>query len=134
MPVTSSAGYMGRVFDPFIPGKDDIVLSQNSGSSNRLGDLKIWDASLDNYRIYTPAQDTVISSTGKRAVRVNQGNCTGLIITNGSYKTLVLYSVDGNPVSQQIELGAVYVSADGKSYSFSGTKSTCPLQIMPSSD
>jgi predicted ABC-type sugar transport system permease subunit len=46
----------------------------------------------------------------------------GVITTYDDKKDLILFSRDGLPVDQYIELGGNYVAADGKSYQFSGTK------------
>jgi len=56
--------------------------------------------------------------------RVAQNNCSGVIITttaNGN-KDLVLFSNDGNAVSEYIELGGFYQAADGNTYTFDGTQ------------
>ena len=126
------AGYL----IPFASGRDDIVLSNNAAYNNRISgcswgkiaDLLVYVESRDNYDVYTPPQDVIFpSSSTKVASRVNQGNCTGLIVTNGDYKELFLYSNDDNAVNQQIELGAVYKANDGKTYSFNGTKIVAQL-------
>jgi hypothetical protein len=51
-----------------------------------------------------------------------QGNCSGLEITDGNRKTLILFSGDGNPVNEEIELGGLYAADDGDVYSFTGTR------------
>ncbi len=58
----------------------------------------------------------------KPVVRVAQGNSNGVIISNGNQKYLVMFSTDGNPVDQFIELGGYYQAADGNTYSFNGTR------------
>jgi len=61
-------------------------------------------------------------SSAKTATSILEGNCAGTMIDlDSTHKELVLYSNDGNPVSQQIELGGNYTSCDGNTYSFSGT-------------
>ena len=40
-----------------------------------------------------------------QALLINQGNCTGISIYNGSNYEVILYSTDGNPVSQTISVG-----------------------------
>jgi hypothetical protein len=96
----------------------DTVEYNNSASNNRGPDLLLWDAPI------TPIQNGISPpNSTKAATAVNQGNCSGVIITiDPTHKELVLYSNDGNPVSQQLELGRNYVSADGNNYSFNGTK------------
>ena len=54
---------------------------------------------------------------------IKQGNLLGVIVnTDATHKDLILYSTDGQPVSQWIDLGGQYVSNDGQSYTFNGTK------------
>jgi hypothetical protein len=53
---------------------------------------------------------------------VNQGNCAGTIVSHNGKKDLILFSRDGAPVSQYIELGGSYLSADGNPYTFNGTQ------------
>ncbi len=115
----------------FANNKDDIVLSNNTASNNRvsscswgkIADLLLYVDTLDNYTVYTPPQNIIFpANSSKVASRISQANCTGLAVDNGPYKDLFLYSSDGNPVNQQIELGALYTANDGKTYTFSGTK------------
>jgi hypothetical protein len=120
---TGGANFGAGYLIPFKSGRDDIVLSNNAAYNNKIADLMVFDESIGIYRVYTPPQDVIFpSNSAKVASRVSQGNCTGLIVTNGDYKELFLYSTDGNAVYQQIELGAVYTANDGKTYSFNGTK------------
>ncbi len=120
------AGYLV----PFLSGRDDIVLSNNAAYNNMItpvsggmiADQLVWDSNAGRYGVYSPTRDLVFpSGSAKVSSRVSQGNCTGLAVDNGVYKDLFLYSNDGNPVNQQIDLGAVYAANDGKTYSFSGT-------------
>ena len=54
---------------------------------------------------------------------VQMGNLLGVIITPSSdTKELVLFSSDGNPVDQYVELGGYYQAIDGGSYTFDGTR------------
>jgi hypothetical protein len=96
----------------------DTVFYNNTASSNKMGDLNLYGT------IYTPVVNGISPpNSTKTATVVNQGNCSGVIITiDPTHKELVLYSNDGNPVSQQLELGGTYTSADGNNYSFNGTK------------
>ena len=123
------AGYLiASVID-----KDDIVLSNNTASNNKatsiswgaIPDEAIWDNGAGEYAFYSPPQNMVVpSSSTKVASRISQSNCKGLLVTDGNYKNLYIFSSDGNVVNQQIDLGAVYAANDGKSYSFNGSKIT----------
>jgi hypothetical protein len=95
----------------------DTVIYNNTASSNRV-DLLLWAAPI------TPMGDGISPPTStKTATAINQGNCSGVMVTlDATHKELVLYSNDGNPVSQQLELGGYYASADGNTYSFGGTR------------
>jgi hypothetical protein len=62
----------------------------------------------------------ISSNSGETAIPINQGNCTGLVVTNGTSKNLYLFSSDGNTVNQQIALGGYYASNDGNTYTFNG--------------
>jgi hypothetical protein len=53
---------------------------------------------------------------------VKAGNLLGVISTHNSNKDLVLFSTDGNPVDQYVELGGYYRAIDGRSYTFDDTK------------
>jgi hypothetical protein len=104
-----------------VDGLEDMVLSNNVGSGNSIADLVEWSGS--GYTNYTPVQDKILpASSTKTTSRVSQGNCSGLIVTNGNYKDLYLFSNDGSEVSQKIELGGYYTSNDDNIYIFNGTK------------
>jgi hypothetical protein len=52
-----------------------------------------------------------------------QGNLLGVSVrTDADHIDLILFSADGNPVSELIELGDYYVADDGGSYTFDGTR------------
>ena len=55
-----------------------------------------------SYYNYSPC---VNLTQGNTVTRINQGNCTGISIYNGSNYEVILYSTDGNPVSQTISVG-----------------------------
>ena len=96
----------------------DIVEYGNTASNNTGGDL-ILDGT-----VYTPIVNGVspINST-KTATEVNKGNCSGVIVnTDSTHKELVLYTNNGKPVNQQLELGNYFVAYDGGSYTFTGKK------------
>ena len=96
----------------------DTVVCNNTASSNTNGALYI------NGEAYTNVLDTISPSDSiKVAIAVNQGKCSGVMISvDATHKELVLYSNDGNPVRQPIELGNYYEEDDDRTYSFSGTK------------
>jgi hypothetical protein len=56
------------------------------------------------------------------AERVEVGNALGAKVTNGTSLDLTLFSLDGQPVDQYVELGGNYEAADGGSYQFNGTQ------------
>jgi hypothetical protein len=66
--------------------------------------------------------DGRLSTRSLQATRVQQGNCLGVMVDDGKYRDLILFSTDGEPVEQYIELGDYYKSADGNSYTFNGTQ------------
>ena len=49
-------------------------------------------------------------------MHVNQGNSVGLITTYNDKKDLILFSRDGLPVSEYIELGGGFEAIDGGNY------------------
>lgn len=106
-----------------IDGTDDVILNHNAGSNNHIADFRIWNGS--SYDNYTSRQDEILPADSiKKVTTVSQGNCRGTIVTNEIYKDLLLFSFDGNPVNQQIELGGYYTSNDGNTYIFNKTKVT----------
>lgn len=52
---------------------------------------------------------------------VRVGNVLGLIVSTGDTKDLILFSADGGPVDEYIELGGNYTAADNGSYLFQST-------------
>jgi hypothetical protein len=66
--------------------------------------------------------DDKLSTGSLQTTRVQQDNCLGVIVDNDKYRDLILFSTDGTPVNQNIELGGYYKSADGNSYVFNDTK------------
>jgi hypothetical protein len=56
------------------------------------------------------------------AEKVSVGNVIGVRVPDGDYLYLILFSNDGNPVSEYIELDGYYQSADGNPYTFNGTQ------------
>jgi hypothetical protein len=53
--------------------------------------------------------------------KVSVGNAAGAKIVDGGNLDLILFSTDGNPVNEYVELGGSYKAADGGSYIFEGT-------------
>jgi hypothetical protein len=53
--------------------------------------------------------------------KVSVGNAIGAKIVDGDNLYLILFSTDGNPVNEYVELGESYKAADGGSYIFEGT-------------
>jgi len=96
--------------------ESEYIFEGNTGGNN-YGKGDVYDAEAPN--IHTLPYDEVYGSN-KMAYRISQDNCTGLLVTNGNYMDLYLYSTNSNPVKQQIELGSVYAANDGKTYTFSG--------------
>jgi hypothetical protein len=70
--------------------------------------------------VLTPGDALSTAQIDTTAVR--QNNSIGVIVDSASYKDLILFSSDGTPVSEWIELGGNYQSADGNVYSFNGTQ------------
>jgi hypothetical protein len=125
---TGGAFYGAGYLIPFI-NNDSIVLNDNTASGIEPSemswgvtpDLAIWNVSEGEYVCYAPPQNMIIpANSGEIATPISQGNCTGLMVTNGNDKNLYLFSSDGNSVNQQIALGGYYASNDGNTYSFNG--------------
>jgi len=53
--------------------------------------------------------------------KVEVGNVIGAKVTNGDKLDLILFSKDGNPVDEYIELGGIYEAIDGGDYLFEDT-------------
>ena len=127
---TGGALYGAGFLLPVVAGRDDIILSNNTAVGNKVStisggkipDVLIWDSNISNYDVYSPSQNIIIPAAAAVTSRINQGNCIGLMATSGNNLTLYLYSSDNNPVSQQIDLGAIYIGNDGNTYTFNGTK------------
>ena len=67
--------------------------------------------------LFVPGHSDILPYT-----EVAQSNCSGVIVeATSDTRDLILFSNDGNPVSQYIELGGNYQAADGESYTFVGT-------------
>jgi len=66
--------------------------------------------------------DDSLSTATVSVDRVTQGNSVGAIVTYNDRKDLILFSRDGLPVSEYLELGGSYQAADGNSYTFNGTE------------
>ena len=54
--------------------------------------------------------------------RVSVGNAIGARVTDGDNLYMILFSADGNPVNEYIELGGYYQAADGSTYMFDDTQ------------
>ena len=65
--------------------------------------------------------DDSLSTAVASADRVGQGNCVGVIITYDDNKDLILFSRDGLPVYEYIELGGGFEAIDGGNYLFEST-------------
>lgn len=61
-------------------------------------------------------------STALPVAKVDQNNVQGVIVTTSRGCDLVLFSKNGAPVNEYIELGGNYQSADGNPYTFNGTR------------
>ena len=78
-----------------------------------------------------PAVDTstpqfltsIFPTTALTTTAIHQGNCTGVIVDkDATHKDLILFSNDGNAVSEWIDLSAYYAADDGEAYTFSTTQ------------
>ena len=104
---------------PSSPG-DEYIFYGNAGGNNA-GRADVYDASSGHF--HTLPYDAVYGSA-KLVSRITQNNCSGIMVTNGSYLDLFLYSNNANPVNQQIELGSIYMANDGTIYTFDGSTIT----------
>jgi hypothetical protein len=72
-----------------------------------------------NAKFVTVLFPNTISTTA----RIKQGNLIGAMIsTDATHLDLQLFSTDGQPVNQWIELGGRYTAADGQTYNYNGTQ------------
>jgi hypothetical protein len=62
------------------------------------------------------------NSSALNTERVDVGNLIGVKVIDGDNLDLILFSADGNPVNEYVELGASYQAADDNTYTFDGTK------------
>jgi hypothetical protein len=123
------AGYL-------LDGEADIVLydctaSLNGGGSNTSfvnADLCAY-TSLNggSFECSTVSNKIYPAGSSKTVAPVLVNNCKGIIITNGTYKDLVLYTTGGAVVTEEIELGVACVASVTSSpynstYTFNGTK------------
>jgi len=108
------AGYL-------VDGNSDTLLFDNNGGSNYISDIRAWNGSA--FINTTPVTDEKYPPwSNKTTIGVLLGNCKGMIVTYGVYKDLYLYSIDNNPINQEIELNDYYMANDGNTYIIYGTK------------
>ena len=83
---------------------DSVLMSGNSGANNRLGDIRVWDEVAQAYTAYSfPKELLLTANPSESFVRVQQGNCTGVIWYKANGLADVhLYSTDEQPVNQFI--------------------------------
>jgi hypothetical protein len=83
------------------------ILNGNTGSGNKGGSYTKthFDISVYNspYIGYAFPKNLVLGSS-QTVTRANQGNCIGIIVTDGNSFDLYLYSSDGNSVNQTLTL------------------------------
>jgi hypothetical protein len=83
------------------------ILNGNTGSGNKGGSYTKthFDISVYNspYIGYAFPKNLVLGSS-QTVTRANQGNCIGIIVTDGNAFDLYLYSSDGNSVNQTLTL------------------------------
>jgi hypothetical protein len=90
----------GFLFD----ATEDIILYNNTALNSDIADMRAWSGGV--YDDITPPENKIYPvGSIKTTSGVAQGNVAGIIITNGTFRDLVIYSTDANPVNQQIELG-----------------------------
>ena len=107
------------------PSSFDYELETNDGAYNEeFSYILVWpstDVAAPKFlTVMTP--DDRLSTSGLVTTEVQQGNCMGVIVDSTGGRDLILFSTDGKPVNQYIELGGYYQSADGNPYTFSGTQ------------
>jgi hypothetical protein len=111
----------GRIeVKPIIPASPSYFTDTIAGDIDALGLTSTNGTSPRLVTVVTPSNALTTGTITTTAV--NQGNCLGVIIDSANGKDLILFSSDGNPVNQQIELGDYYRSADGNNYTFDGTR------------
>jgi hypothetical protein len=113
----------GRIeIKPIFPGNPSSFTTAITADIS-LGILGLTSTSGTSPRLVTVVTPSNALTTGSlTTTAVNQGNCLGVIIDSADGKDLVLFSSDGNPVNQLVELGDYYRSADGNNYTFDGTR------------
>lgn len=89
---------------------DNVAFFGQTGMANTLGDVRIFNEATQNYDTHSLPDDFTLP-TALPVVRINQGNCTGIAINQGTLAKFVLYSTDGNPVDQQIDVGFAQIHA-----------------------
>lgn len=92
---------------------DNMALFGQTGANNTLGDVRIWNEITQSYDTHVLPYDATLPAlpATQPVVRINQGNCTGIAINAGTSVKFILYSVDGNPVDQQINIGLAQIHA-----------------------
>jgi hypothetical protein len=107
---------------------NSVILEPASFTSQLFSDTSI--AMYSQMRVH-PSADTnatnfltaVFPETTLGTTKIKQGNLLGAMVNiDATHKDLFLYSSDGQPVNQWIELGGQYVGNDGQSYTFNGTQ------------
>lgn len=112
------------MFDPASGDRTTSVRSEDPGGNRAWKYLCVYptvDVTAQNFLnvLFPDSADYDLVSVDQ----VEQDNCSGVIITTTSNddKDLVLFSNDGSPVSEYIELGGYYQARDGEIYTFAGT-------------
>jgi len=95
---TYGAGYLISDYN----SGDGFIVNGNTGGSNALGDLRIFNKSTGIFDVHTPPINYTIPA--QTVNRVSVGNCAGIAVTDGSAYDLYLYSTDGQPVNQVVTL------------------------------
>ncbi len=120
-----SNSFSGHVLEvkPIIPASFGYSSNNYPGTSAReFSLLNIYSTNGENPRLVTVLSPSDILSAGTiTTATINTGNCRGVRVDSSSYTDLVLFSSDGNAVSQWLDLGGYFQAADEGSYSFNGT-------------
>lgn len=135
--VTSTGGKTSR---PTISVAGDLItLTQNGtalkvivvepeGFNHEFVSYDIW-VLFNQIRVSTPAPlltahflTALFPNSVFPIEEVKVGNCLGVIVSYNNRKDLIVFSSDGNPVDQYVELNGHYKAADGGSYEFDGTR------------